>query len=505
MALRQAADRLKAPAGHVELKPVGDGVYRAKLRDVDATVSVEVSFDGLEARIASYSPPVGNGRPLTGGMLTEALQRAAVVAEPDAEAIAQVFRRLEKGLDVRGTVVAHGIPPRDGTDGRFELACEGAPSLLSQQRDAELGFRERSTVRSAKAGELIARIVPPQRGTPGRSVRGDMIPARDGKAIGMRAGRNVEASADGCEFGAKADGVIELSEGVLSVAEAFEIGRDVDIVMGSVRVEHASVRVKGSVRNGLAVACGGDLAVGEGIENAVVEAGGDVRVTGGIAMAGGGRIRSGGSVFCRFAEDAMIEAGADVVVDDHISNCDVHAYGRIIATGGQGRIQGGTVRCDGGVEANEIGSPFGVVTHVVVGLRCEGHDALAFEREELERTLQRIRAFLGGGDPVAILQRTTMKEREPVAGLLQTAIAARRRLDEIEAALEAQGRLLRQSCQASIKVRDVVHPGSVLTIEGRRFQVQEPIHRSQFHYDRQSDSVRVVPLGGALYEPLNGA
>jgi hypothetical protein len=470
---------------------VGNGVYRTKLKDVDAAVAIEISPDGLEARIASYRAPVGNGKQLTRGMLAQAFARAGVEVEPDAEAVAQVFERTEKGLDVQGIVIARGIPPRNGRGGRFEFAGEtGGPAGSSPGAGGQ-DFYERDTVASVTAGSLIGRIVPPEKGVPGRSVCGHSIPAEDGPPFHVAPGPNVTVSDDGLEFHTKITGAVILSEDVLSVVVAFEIPGDVDFVRGGVRVRHASVVVQGTVRSGLSVVSGGGISVAESVENSVIEAAGDVLVRRGIAMSGSGRIRSGGSVFCHFAENAVIEANGDVVVDNDISNCDIRAHGRIIAIKGKGRIQGGVVRCDGGVEANEIGSPLGVATRVVVGLEGEEHEALAFEREELERTLQKIRAFLGGGDPVTILQRTGIEKRESVAELLKTATAARRRLEEIETALRVEGCLLRSSSQATIKVRDVVYPGTLLTIVGRTFRVHEPIHKSRFYYDRQSDSVQV--------------
>lgn len=493
-ALLQAAAKLQTDPGNISLQTVTARTYRAALQDADDEVTVEVSPDGLEARIASYARALGAGRSLSPESLERALTEAGVTAPADAEAVERLFVRLRKGLDIAGIVIARGTPPQHGTDGRFELTCTEEPSTPSPHRDAKLDFYERETVPSVEAGGLIGSIVPAQEGTPGQTVRGEAIPARKGKAVRIGAGRSVEASEDGSQFRAKVSGVVQLADSVLSVAQAFEIRRDVDFVMGDVRVRHASVVVRGSVRSGRSVACGGDLEVRDTVENAQVEAGGNVRVTRGIAMRDGGHVKAGGSVSAHFAENATVVAGGDVVIENDLTNCDIQAHGRVLATKAKGRIQGGSVRSGQGVEANEIGSPLGVPTEVVVGLRSDAYAALAAEEKGLLETLRKVTTLLGVGEPTSILQRLPVSKRGPAAELLKTAAAARKRLDIIEPILKAQDESLRRSCSAGIKVRGTVYPGVALTIAGRSFDVREPMAAGWFRYDSASDSVVFEPL-----------
>lgn len=468
-------------------------MYPAKLKNADADISVEVSPDGLSACIVSYSPFPSSDRHLTSGVLARALARAGIEDEPDAEAVAGVCERVEKGLDLRGLIIARGVPPQEGCDGRFEFAPEtGVPAVLPPGACGQ-DVCQRDTVGSVTAGALIGRIIPHAMGTPGRGVSGNSIPAKDGRPFRVTPGPNVTVSEDGLEFYAKIAGAVILSQSVLSVVVAFQIPGDVDFVRGDVRVRHASVVVQGSVKSGLTVVSGGGLSVAESIENSFIEAAGDVLVRRGLVMSGTGFIRSGGSVFCHFAENAAIEALGDVVVDNDIANCDIRAHGKIIATKGKGRIQGGAVRCDGGVEVNEIGTPLGVATRVVIGLESEEREALLFEQAELESTLRRLRTFIEGDGSSTVLKRAALETGESVAELLRTATAARRRLDEVKAALIAQESALKRSQRARIRVRDTVYPGTVLMIAGRSFQVREPIHKSQFYYDPQSDSVTFAP------------
>ena len=495
-ALQEAANGLGVVPADIQLETLCQGHYRATLKNADAEIGVQVSPDGLEARVVAYAPPVGDGRSLSLSSLKNQIERAGVAVDPspDPDAVIRVFEWVAKGLSVRGIVIARGIPAKDGKDGRLQLAVEGARDIGPMQQDERARVCERATVPSVRAGNLIGHAVPPEKGIPGRDVRGKLMPAKEGQPLKVVAGPNVEASEDGLEFRSKINGVVVLTGNVLSVNDAFEVDGDVGLSSGNIRVDHASVLIKGTIRGGFKVFSGGDLTVNGGIETAVVEAVGDVRVGRAIVMRTGGCIKAGGSVVADVAENATIDAEGNVLINNDITNCNVLAHGKVIATKGKGRIQGGTVRCCGGVEANEIGSPLGVLTRVTVGLESEAHAGLVAELDELQRTVRTVDTALGTGDPAEILQRTAVSEREKVAETLKTRIAARERIEEIEAMLEEQRELLKRSCASRIKVTGVVHPGAVLTIAGRSLEVLERICTSQAFYDPETDSICVAPL-----------
>ena len=77
-ALQQAAARLQDSPSNIKLEAVGLRTYRGVLRNADAEVSIEISADGLEASIASYIPPLGDGEGLSLQSLDRVLAQAGI-------------------------------------------------------------------------------------------------------------------------------------------------------------------------------------------------------------------------------------------------------------------------------------------------------------------------------------------------------------------------------------------------------------------------------------------
>ncbi len=652
-----ASQKLQASPEHIELAEAGDGAWNAVVRGADARIQVGLSQDEMQAKIASYTPPVGDGRALCAESVTQALEAARVEAAPDAEAISQVLKRAASGKDPTGMIVAQGtavvagtngtieplgdlhapvlpgnvfariapaqqpqpgrtvtgkevvpqetdevtdvtpalqgecaitedkegiyaktyglasvqanrvsvepliavgadrmevratlypqafdgteiglaeirrmleaegiqaepsiesldpilseiresgkpelyvvlcagVPPEAGEDGRLELLVETAQSVGAERNDGSVDFRERSTFHNVAADTLLARLIPPTGGTPGRDVFGSEVPAKAGEAAAADAGDNVEVSADGSDFRAKTDGIVRFAANALSVTDVLEISGDVDMSTGNIRMDKGSVSVKGTVRNGFSVACSGNLVVGESIESATVEAGGDVEVKRGILMQEGGVIKAKGNVSAHFAQNARIEAGGDVVIDNDITNCEITAGQKVIAQSGKGRIQGGAVRSGFGIEVNEIGSELGAETVVEVGLETEAEEELARERKDLERAVRKISAALGDGEPREVLLRAPAAKRKAIAALLKSRIGAQERLKEIESSLVEEQARKREQAKGRIKAKRVIHPGVAVMIAGCQMKVKRSITASQLYFEASENAIAAAP------------
>ncbi len=490
-AIEEASRQLGADPDQIEVESLNSGRFRAELREADAELAVHISQDNMKAVVTDYAPARGDGRPLSEEIVRDQLREAGVQVEPDAEALAELLRKAQRGEDAAGTVIARGTPARDGKDGEFHPVAVPEESVGAVQEDGSIDFRERNIACSVSEGELLARVVPADEGTPGEDVRGNRLPARSGEPIKVRAGNNVEVSEDGTQFRAAVSGVVLLERGVLSVSERFEVRGDVDFSTGNVRMEHGSLTVRGSVRGGFTVICGGELTVHGRIEDATVEAGGDVTVRGGIVMQEDGRVQAGGDVSARFAENAVIEAGGDVRIDNDLTNCRVRAGGSIIATKGKGRIQGGSAKAVDRVEANQLGSSQHVTTRVVVGKQPEGHDKLLAEKEELTEILQKIETRLGPGEDSEILQRVPEHRRENVEEVLEARQRARDRLSEVTQALARHRQMIQRAAAGCVSVRRKAFPGTVIRMAGTLLQIDEPVSSSTFTFDPEAGSIRV--------------
>ncbi|MBN2713125.1 MAG: hypothetical protein JXR97_11950, partial [Planctomycetes bacterium] len=108
--------------------------------------------------------------------------------------------------------------------------------------------------------------------------------------------------------------------------------------------------------------------------------------------------------------------------------------------------------------------------------------------------IKKIDKVIGIGDPRAILERTPREKRVAVAKLLKAKFSARTRLEEIEAELEQEMIEAKKRSRAKIKVRGIIHPGTVVTIAGSVLDVEQPISAVQMYYEKSRDRVFWAPV-----------
>ncbi len=511
---RTVTGKEELPPGSDKAKPVepvlkegcrlaesGDGIC-ADLYGLASVAGDRATVDPLTTvsadRMAFYATLYAytfDGRECSMDLLRQILEGAGVTAELETEPLGPIFEALQDTGEVQEDVLlCRGTPPQDGEDGRLERYVQTVQAVGTLQEDGRMDFRERGTVHNVEAGTLLARLIPPTDGIPGQDVFGTPVPAADGEPASVTAGENVAVSADGAEFRATVDGMVLYVGGTLSVTDVFAVPGDVDLSTGNIHTDKGSVQIGGTVHGSFAVTSKGNVVVQQTVEDATLDAAGDVTVGGGIVMHAEGSVHAGGTVAARFAQNARIEAGGDVIVEHHLTNCEVLAKGRIVAVQGKGRIQGGSLRCGRGLEANELGSDLGVETEVIVGLATQEHAETVAERRRLEETVRKIDIALGTGDPRTILERTPRPKRCGVAALLKARLAARDRIAHIDGLLAAEWEERKAQAQARVRVNQTAHPGVSVTIAGCRLDVTRELHACEFYYDAEEDEVRMRPV-----------
>jgi uncharacterized protein (DUF342 family) len=152
-----------------------------------------------------------------------------------------------------------------------------------------------------------------------------------------------------------------------------------------------SIDIDGSVRTGARLAVHGDLVVRGDMEDAHVEADGDVSIAGGFLGAGLGIVACGGNFAAGFVQGQRIEAKGNVEVAKAIVSGSVFASGDVRVGKEDGAIVGGEIHAGGSVEAAALGSRRPVQTRIEIGvdpvlaLRIEN-----LEREAMDLTRKRI-------------------------------------------------------------------------------------------------------------------
>ncbi|MBZ0093602.1 MAG: FapA family protein, partial [Sulfuricellaceae bacterium] len=99
------------------------------------------------------------------------------------------------------------------------------------------------------------------------------------------------------------------------------------------------------------------------------------------------RVRCGGSCSAHFIENASVETGGSILVDEFVMQSDLAAVNQILVGkpgSGKGRIIGGQVAATLLVQTAVIGSLAGVKTRIMVGMNPFLHEKLRNAAKHLE-------------------------------------------------------------------------------------------------------------------------
>lgn len=189
-------------------------------------------------------------------------------------------------------LVAQGekeVPSQDASIKVVYLEEEEEP----EEEDDDEKFIERvarHAVTSVEPGQLIAEVIPPVEGKPGRDVYGRIIKPKEPKEITLTAGNGVEIDESGRRAYALISGRPEISGYKVSVHPSYVLSGDVDAKVGRI-VFKGDVQVLGNVQDEMSIEATGQVIINGYAANATIIAGGNVIVQKNIV---GGTVRAGG-------------------------------------------------------------------------------------------------------------------------------------------------------------------------------------------------------------------
>ncbi len=448
------------------------------MKVIDGVIGVELSSDEFEARarlLQSEEPPDCR-------LIAEALQKAKI-------RFGLLHEALEK-LKVPGedlVLVAEGVRPGQGDDGWVEyLFCP--PPEAGDTADP----RSHPVVRNTHAGEAIAILHPPTEGTAGKTVTGKVVPGKPGRRATFELGANVLRDRnDPSRVIAGIDGnIVPLPNGELIVVPVLSIPGDVDLTVGDIDFV-GTVKVGGDVRGGVAVRAGKHAHVFGGVEDAVIECGGDVTVDKGFIGHGQGRICAGGDVRVHHVRNQLVRSRGNVFIGVESIDARIEAEGKV--TGVTAALIGGCVEAGGGVEMKTIGNSENSRVSIRAGRR--GRILLRLAEidkgyREIENQLRLLRQDLYGHNLARIrgpLHADQAKDLQKVQTLVDLTV---NKLGAVQREREALVQELRQARDPNIVVHHIIHENVSIDINGARMVTDAPMTQVVFVKERH----RIVPM-----------
>ena len=351
----------------------------------DALLAVDISKDEMQATI-TVSPPDMSGAEISAGMIRLALKTQRVTVGISEEKITEF---VDNPVYNTPYEVAAAVKPIDGRDAyvSYDFETDSSKLRLKETDSGQVNFKELNLIQNVVAGQRLAQKHLAERGKGGKTILGQYLEAKNGKDIQVQLGSNVKFDTDGLTIIAEKNGQVMLVGNKITVEEVYEVP-GVNIKTGNINFM-GTVIVKGNVEDGYDVKADGNIEVYGAVGNCKLEAKGDIVISQGVMGRDEGEIKTTKSVWARFIQNAKVEAGEYVVVNDNIMNADVTAMKKILLKGKRAMIIGGHLFATEEISAKNIGSPAGgAETILEVGFDPKAKKRL-MELQELQSNLAR--------------------------------------------------------------------------------------------------------------------
>lgn len=327
------------------------------------TYRLDVSEDGMTVFVR-FIPASETGNRITMNDFLKDLRFSNITYGIRMDVLQDHFQ--SPGIYCTDMLIAKGKEVRNGKDAVIEYKFNTDKHRPPSQRDdGSVDYFNLSMINQCKKGELLATIIPEDRGDPGYDVYGKPIKPRDVKRETLKFGRNIELSEDKLSIRSMVDGHVTLVDDKVFVSDVFEV-KNVDATTGNLDFE-GSIQINGDVMANFEVKAGGNVIVNGLVEDAKITAGGNIIIAKGMNGMSKGSLKAGGDVMAKFLENVRVVAGG-YVESEAILHCRISAGTEVKVEGRKGIIVGGYVQAGQKVTAKSIGTGMGASTILEVGV-----------------------------------------------------------------------------------------------------------------------------------------
>lgn len=367
---------------------------------LDGRVELACEGTGLSAAVVLHAPKNG-GAEITLEMVNEVIKNNGITTGIDFNAIKRI---VDGKIYEVSACIARAVEPKRGQNGYINFRFDKEHKLKPRQDEFGIAdYHELNAIVPIQKNDVIADIVMPTEGVPGKNIFGKDIPAQAGVQPKISLGKNTLLTTDGLKIIAACDGHIIFGNGCFQVEEAVTIKTDLDISVGNINFL-GDVHIKGNIMEGFAVNAGKNVKIDGSVFGGEIIAGGNVTIVGGCINS---KVTCDGNADIGFCENAEIFSKGDVA-SKQFAFCKVFCYGALTAKGAKGVICGGKVTSMHDITAGVIGSTKYTPTEVYVG---DG-SVLFLRKREAEADLnESIRIF-----DMAVKNLAFLKQRKEAQG-----------------------------------------------------------------------------------------
>ena len=441
---------------------------------IDSVPIIEV-FNNMEATLKITKP--NKGRETTLESILKLAEEKGIVFGLRKKAIQTMLS--EKIYD-RKVILAKGKDVKHGTDAIIKYTFQKTSNIENTSSKStkdvkSIDFKELNLFQNVAVDEILAQKIPLTYGEDGIDIFGKTISAKVPKDIQIIPGRNTYLTDDEMYLKSQIDGQLIQKGKSLSVEPLLTIPGNVDYATGNIDFL-GSVIVKGNVISGFSIKSGEDIYIEGLVEDCELTAEGSIMVNNGIL---GNEeflhtIYAKEGIKAQFIQHMKIKTNGSVEVNKHILHSTVEAGDKVIVTSGTGKIIGGEIKAQKGIECNIAGGPFETPTKLILDVYSETvkeESEINKEMLVLEENKFKIEKLLKDVEP--------LKQLSAINNRYIT-------LQEDRSFIEEQ----RQSIKThSIRVLNKVYPGVIIKIGRELYLNRSEKIRTDFLIDKETNEL----------------
>ncbi|MBD3266905.1 DUF342 domain-containing protein [bacterium] len=389
----------------------------------------------------------------------------------------------------RSVPVANGIAPGNGQDGyvdwKVDLSVLEGGNLV--EKKGRVDYKEQNRILQVDEDQLLAELIEPTEGEPGKNVYGEDVPPVAGKPAKFPAGKGVRISEDGTELYSTTLGLVCKEGEKISVSPTYTVQGDISFSTGNVDFDE-SIVVSGEIKTGFKVRAGQDLHVNGLVEGAKIAAGGSIYIDGGIQGDEKADIKAGGDITVKFVNSAKLEANGNIYVNGPITQSNLIAKGKIVLDEKKGVIHGGYTAAEKEIIATVLGSELGVKTQVELGREiAKMKNQIKDNQTKLESLLENYNKLRHATDSLNKLRdsgKITQEQSELRLKIIRSGLQLQAQIKQLKSAnkkTEDEIALARKD-QRGIGAREMAHPGVAITIMGKKLTIKQPPSKPLFRF-----------------------
>ncbi len=411
----------------------------------------------------------------------------------DYDKIAELVERNLKDNEGVCCVFVEGRKPVDGNVQKVVLDYDLSIGTGKKSEDGSIDFKERSFIHNIDANVQIAHFIPEKPAVDGLDIYNEVMSANFDEDTCYKIGNNLKVDDDGITIRSAIRGIlVNSSNNTLSVSDTVEIDK-VDLSTGNIEVD-GSVIIKENVTPGFSIKTEGNIEVYGNIEDAKIDCGGNLIVSGGIIGGPDSDINIKGKIYSSFIRNAKIMCKDDVI-SQQIVNSDISTNNRVIALEGKGVIIGGSIKAMNGVWAKSIGAISESKTTIMVGRDPEA-DALFKEITNTLKTnkeeINKIKSLLGSEyfrDPKSFIARIAPEKRDAIKGILKRITDIIKETKDLEQKRNEMSEEFERLSNSTITAMEGFFPGVTIYISSIRKYITNKISGTEYFYSKEKRDI----------------